>query len=519
LGLAILAVLVSRAVASNISHDENQFIAPGQFLAYDGLLPYLDYPYTHMPYAIPFYALSALASDYDLLAGRLLSVFFWFGSIVLMAAIGRRLSRSQPGAGEGPRWTRLMWEFALLVALLQDATMEFVLRAALNHSLATFFSLMAVLFLVRGIQDAGQALRAAFWSGVFIAAAGLTRFNYASLVAVLFIGWLIHGIQLQAQARRTLTLRFGAGVLMASLPALVLAAIAPRQVYYGNIVYIRLNTVYYELILHRTGMDLASKLSGFGSVLWAEPMQALLYGVLIFTVAATLVVARRDRRRLDAGRLTIAAAAVTLWTTAFAPTPLLLQYLSAPLPFLLVLLAGIEIRLPRFEPAVRRFGALVVIGVVSMGLLRHNPIQGFDKLAHPDQWPPVQVHELSVNIRQLVPEGKVLGLQSMVPLEAGLDAYGFTATGPFSWRTSLLLTPARRGEYHVTSPEELPALLKVQPPEAILVGFEEPNPGFERKDMGGLETPFSEFAASNGYRPERLQAPFWPRGLTLWIRP
>ena len=87
-------LLVCRAVSGNISHDENQFIAPGQFLAYDGLLPYVDYPYTHMPYAIPFYALSALASDYDLLAGRLLSVLFWFGSILVMVAISRRLSRS-----------------------------------------------------------------------------------------------------------------------------------------------------------------------------------------------------------------------------------------------------------------------------------------------------------------------------------------------------------------------------------------------------------------------------------------
>ena len=131
----------------------------------------------------------------------------------------------------------------------------------------------------------------------------------------------------------------------------------------------------------------------------------------------------------------------------------------------------------------------------------------------------MQVHELATNIRQLVPEGRVLGLESMVPLEAGLDAYPFTATGPFSWRTSLLLTPERRAEYQVTSPDELTALLKTTPPDAILVGFEEPNPGFERKDMGGLETPFSEFAANNGYRAERLEAPFWPRGLTLWVRP
>src|SRR5512138_2271507 len=90
----ILAVLVSGAVSNNISHDENKFIAPGQFLAYDGVLPYVGYPYTHMPYGVAFYAFSALISDYDLLAGRLLSVLFWLGSIVVMVAISRRLRRN-----------------------------------------------------------------------------------------------------------------------------------------------------------------------------------------------------------------------------------------------------------------------------------------------------------------------------------------------------------------------------------------------------------------------------------------
>ena len=109
--------------------------------------------------------------------------------------------------------------------------------------------------------------------------------------------------------------------------------------------------------------------------------------------------------------------------------------------------------------------------------------------------------------------------QANVPLEAGLEAYPFTATGPFLWRTSLLLTPERRADYKVVSPEELPALLEAQPPDAVLVGFEEPNPGFERNDIGGLELPFSEYAIENGYTAERLLPPFWPRGLTLWIRP
>jgi hypothetical protein len=517
--LVILALLVSRAVSGNISHDENQFIAPGQFLAYAGLVPYVDYPYTHMPYAVPIYALSALLSDYDLLAGRLMSVLFWLGSIILLITIGRSLTKTGAGTNEGPSWRRLLWELALVLGFVQDASADFVLRAALNHSMATFFSLLGTLFFVRGVRSDSGARGAALLSGACIAAAGLMRFNYASLMVVLLVGWLIDGLQARDHSPKHNALRFGVGALLASLPAIVLAALAPRQFYYGNIAYIKLNTVYYEIMLHREGMDLGTKLSGFGSVLRAEPMQLVLYAALLFTAAAVVWRARRNWVDLDTGRLTIAAIAVTLCITAFAPTPLLLQYFEAPLPYLLILLAAIEIRVPRFEALVRYAGALVVGAAVVAGIIRHNPLDDLAQLSRPSQWPPTQVHDLAVSVRSRVPEGRVLTLQPMVPMEAGLDVYPFTATGPFSWRTSLLLSPDRRAEYHVVSPDELQGILEELPPDAILVGFEEPNPGFVRKEMGGLEKPFTEFAQRNGYTAERLVPPFWPRGLTLWIRP
>jgi hypothetical protein len=83
----------------------------------------------------------------------------------------------------------------------------------------------------------------------------------------------------------------------------------------------------------------------------------------------------------------------------------------------------------------------------------------------------------------------------------------------------LLLTPQRRLEYDVTSPQELPALLREMPPVAIIVGLEAPNAGFERQDLGGLERPFSEYALENGYESITLVPPYWPRGLTVYLRP
>ena len=397
--LAILTLLVSRAASGNISHDESQFIAPGQFLAYDGLAPYVDYPYTHMPYAVPFYALSAAVSDYDLLAGRLMSTLFWLASIVLIVAIGRCLSGKRADVAGGPSWTRLLWEFGLVLAFVLDPTAQFILRTALNHSPSTFFGLLAMLFFVRGIRQVQRPGSAALWSGVCIAAAGLTRFTYASLAVVLLAGWLVYGVLAKPPAWKPLVLRFGAGLSLASLPALGLAALAPRQFYFSNVVYVRLNTVYYEVILHRSGMDMASKLSGFGSVLRAEPMQVLLYAALLFTIITVLVKARRDKAVPDIARLVVSAAAFTMCLTAFAPTPMVLQYLAAPLPFLFIVLESIEIEPARFRTGARALGGLALAALVLSGLVKQNPIADLARLAQPDQWPPVQVHELAMSIR------------------------------------------------------------------------------------------------------------------------
>jgi len=519
--LTILALIVSDSVSAGISHDENQFIAPGQLLAYHGLVPYVDYPYTHMPYATIFYAFSALASDFDFLAGRLLSCLAWLGCILLIVAISRALRGgiNAPARSE-TSWKQLLWEFALVYVLVNHGPVLFILRTALNHSLATLFALLAAWFLVRGMRLQATAPRAAFFNGACIAAAGLTRFNFASLGVVFLVCWLIYALWLGLARTRSVIMRYLTGGLIASVPVIVLMALAPRAFYYSNLVYIRLNTVYYEQLLRRSGMDLASKLHDFVYGILVQPLDLLLYALLLYTAATSIVHLLKRRSALDLARLGIAGTAFTLWLTALAPTPGLLQYFAAPVPFLFVLLLAVEVHTVRFDKPVRALGVLLVLVAAATSIRLTNPADEFAVLAKSSKWIPVELHQLARQLQNHVrAEGRILTLQPMIPLEAGYDIYSFTAAGPFNWRTSLLLTPERRREYGVTSPQELPALLADSPPDAILTGFEAPNAGFERQQLGGLETPFSDYALGHSYEAVALSPPFWSRGLTLWIRP
>ena len=70
----LLVVLFTRTMNLRFDHDEHQFVASGVLLAQDGLLPYRDFPYFHMPNLALVYAALFRLTDYYLLAARIFSV-------------------------------------------------------------------------------------------------------------------------------------------------------------------------------------------------------------------------------------------------------------------------------------------------------------------------------------------------------------------------------------------------------------------------------------------------------------
>jgi hypothetical protein len=517
----VFALLLSRAVSTGIDHDENQFISPGQLLADHGLIPYRDYPYTHMPYAIPLYALAAKVSSYDYLAARVLGALTWFACIVVLIAISRLVGHNLAGLSVAePSWASLFGEFAIVIVFIYHPISVYLMGVALNHSIATLFSLLGFFLFLRGITGAMPASGYPFWSGACVTVAAFTRFNYASLVILTFALWLVRA--LSAERSRWLRVQgaFVGGVLVAGLPVFVLIALAPAPFYYGNIVYIRLNTLYYRGILWQDSMDLASKLTTFTYSVVHDPIDIVLYASAIVAGLNFLVRFARRKSLTDLIGLAAVAFAATLFLTAFSPTPTQVQYLFAPLPFMLITVAllGWTLYLRSIPAYVVMF--LAFMGVFLMRSIYPSPAHQLETLLHPDTWTPLQVHQFANGLSndEHVPSGRILSILPMLSAEAGYASYPFTATGPFSWRTSLLLTPQRRVSYGVTSPQELPVVLDAAPPVAILTGLEPPKAGFTANDLGGLERPFIEYAQRHGYQAISLSPVFMQHPVTLWVR-
>lgn len=295
--LLILALFVSRAASSGFSHDENQFIAPGQLLADHGLLPYIDYPYTHMPYGIAFYTVSAALSNYDFLAGRLFNAVLWALCSISLVWIIRLFSGIDLPPSSGltsahpfdPSLPQLLAEFVLVFIFLNDPIMRHIDGPALNHSLATLFGLLSLLLFGRLIQQPSSSAWVSFGSGAFASLAALTRLNYAALAIVLLILWAIRAFMVQAPRRASQFRAFIAGLVVAGIPASVLAASAPAHFFYGNFIYIRLNTIYYQQLLFQLNMTLGSKLKSFAGLLLQSPIDIILYAASLFFGTTALI--------------------------------------------------------------------------------------------------------------------------------------------------------------------------------------------------------------------------------------
>lgn len=508
----ILAVFLGQAASAGYSHDENQFIAGGQLLADHGLLPYRDFTYTHMPYAVALYAVSAKLTNYDFLAGRILNALAWFLSTVLIVRAFRHRT-----TGRDTRAV-LLWEFLVAYVFLTNPILGHVVGNALNHSLATLFSLAALALFVRAVRSGPSCQWAAASAGACASVAGLIRFNFVSVVVVLGVFLSLHGwIGTTPRTLRRAAV-YAAGVVAAALPVLGLFTASPSRFLYGNLVYVRLNTIYYQELHYEVNMQLGQKLMDFLGYLMATPIDLVLYLVLAYVLIRSILSYFWTRSPSDLTMLALSTTALALAASAFVPSPTQPQYFLAPIPLLCVLLftTGREI-------GEKSLAAFAYVGVSMLALLYVStdwraPVPSITALNDPSHWTPMQSHEFSQNLRQSVPSGRILTLLPMFPLEAGFDAYPFAANGPFSWRTSLLLTSARRLQYGITSPDELPELLTHFPPAAILTGFESTNAGFERNDLGGLEAPLVDYAQQNGYEPVPLPAPFLEQKITLWTR-
>ena len=507
LGAAGGLVLV-QAMREPLSHDEHQFVASGWLLGAQGLLPYRDFPFHHLPNLALVYAVLGRISPAVLLNARLLSAAFGLGTAVLIYAYARRELRD---LGFWPGWSAAVAAVAFLVL---SPLFQYTNGRAWNHALPTLLT-VAALWVQLAARRSDRPTSWLASGGLLGIAAGARASTLTALLPFALFALGVDRPPGERPARRGLVY-FLAGTLAGLAPAVVLAGLAPRHFVYGNLIYPLQNAQYRQLLLHDDAMNLPAKLAYFVDQVLLDPPHLLLAAAGLWLIWKVLLRPAGAGRRGSPETWLSLGTAAALWVGALIPTPSWYQYFYAPLPFALLALVSM---LRRAAPSPRPVLAAATLFTVAVVVLRAEIIGQLDLLARPADWLPVRVHRLGVAVAEEVGAGPVLALAPIVPLEGGLKIYPEFATGSLTWRVSPFMDSGRRREYGVVSPEDLPAFLEAEPPAAVLVGFEVDNEGFSLDDPGGLEDPLVEYAREHGYQRSTLECPVCEgRLLEIWER-
>lgn len=514
----IFAILFSHAMLTTLNHDEYQFVAGGQLLAARGLLPYRDYPFLHMPYMLWVNGLVFKVTSYDFLAARLLTALFGLLSAGLVFLNVFRCSSHAPRA-----FRHLLSCAAVFLFVTNSAYLDANGRA-LNHAVPSLLSLLAFEVFSQRRAEKGRWLHFLLVGSLTGLAMG-TRLTYAMLipaftVAILFMPLNDPAYKESPQLGHVLRnlFSFASGIGIALLPVSLLAVIAPRQFLFGNFVYIHLNTGYRQAVGYGEAMTLAGKLVYFVQNVLSQPVNLLLYalalGLGILAIASWAK--HKDHRSLPGALVSLLS--LCLFISAFGPTPTWSQYFFAPLPFLVIgsawMVIGFQQQSSRLGWGL--LGLILVLALLSS--IRNDAFREVTSLREPQTWVPNQVHRFADQIKEVLPEGKVLTLAPIFPLEAGLDTCEMFTVGPLVWRSAHILSQDKRQAYQIIALTELDAYLQDQPPDAILLGLEDRYDGFWAENPGTLEIPLREVAEANGYVPIELTPGFGEGREILWVK-
>jgi hypothetical protein len=487
-----------------LNHDEHQFVGSAVLLARDGLIPYADFAYFHVPGQTLFNAAIFAGFDAYLLAARTAAVVCSWLGLALIWWSGLRFA---PFAGG---WARQGYALAGVVTLLAAPIFVHTSGRAWNHDLPwllTFAALLAFLHAFgRDRRDAEGSAPACqpCWlaaAGALIGLAAATRLSYAFLAPPFALAlWLWGG----GGWRRRLALTgwLALGGLAGLAPIWWALLVAPDGFLFGNVVYnLRLNPLYYASASGAEAVALPAKFAYLGDLLTTRPANLAL--PLLFSVG--LLPALAHLRTAAAFPLKVVLLVLPFaFFSALSATPAQVQYFYVLYPLLLLGFFYAVALWPRQQRVAAAAVALAaVISVVASAL---PYAEGAEIVFQPDRWYPQKVHRRGQLIADLAGSGPVLTLAPIHALEGGLSIYPEFVTGPLAWRVAQLVPPEDRARHGLVAAAEMATLLAQKPPRAVLTGLE--------ADDAALEAMLLDYARAHAFTPVAL-----PDEGTLWLAP
>ncbi|MDX2118006.1 MAG: hypothetical protein SFY96_07485 [Planctomycetota bacterium] len=502
--LVVFGLLLSRALTRPFDLDEHQFVSPAQLLVQEGLRPYVDYPLFHTPLLVYIYAGVIQLSDNALLATRVFSAIvgtlcvmmvFW-ASRAWLSRLPQRQSRNIALALMGIHISARVFTYTNGWSWNHDASICAILGAVLLHLHAVRTGRVAWFIVV----------------GALLGAAVTVRLTTAPAAGVLGLCGVLLASRLGAARRLLAGVLAFAGAAGALVPTWTLYRAAPEDFVFGNLGYPALYKSY-VLEGNTQQSSLVGKIGHFFQTWCTDPGN--LAALFLLGLACWLLAVRRatSNWRSESGVrvVTLVSVAFALFVGLNAPFQVQMQYHSVLLPFFLLIVAATLASVAPDGEAQTATGivervsrAVLIAGVVAAAINIPRWYWQVYRIATPSAWTPTKVARTADWVRENVQgQGRVLTIDPIIPLQAGLRVYPPYATGRFTFHVGKFMTPEERRARRMLWGPQLDEALAADPPAAVMY----------KSSLEGLAVQLKDAAEARGF--ERRASP--DGEYTLWI--
>jgi hypothetical protein len=473
LSLLGLSFLLFSIMMGGFSHDENQYVLGAYFSQQHHI--FKDFMSLQPPlYTVLLSKLFLIFAKFGyLLVERLMSFAFASGSLLLFYFILRTVLQN----------SRAIALIFSLFLVFDSIFYEVACKAGRNDFMPLFFSLLAVLLMLkpsRGVARWEFKLAAA---GLCIAIAVGTKLSYVHmpLAALIFLAFWPRQMAMSIRFSRQVLPLVGGG-LVGLLFISLFAANDITAFIYGLFEY------HQSYEAKHTGKVVVHVLT-----------QPSVIGLAILALFMFVYIVRSGLTRefcvhvFDSGQWLFWLILLIGFSVAMLPPLNFSQYYLPIVPFYIFCVASVFAfpQLRMLEPLkyVIFFVAIFTCFPNFMQIAQEHAL----RLLERKYWTPLAVLDRSRRVDAILDaagvSGKIATLSPALLIESKHGFYLELATGPFFYRVSDRMPLDRVERLHGTSPTALPALLSADMPAAIFGGREHK-----------LDTTFFEFAEVHGYR-------------------
>jgi len=458
--LVVFVLLFSRAMTRPLDPDEHQFIAPALLYNLEGLKPYVDYPLFHTPLLVYIYAAILHVSDNALLVTRNFSALLGTLCVLLVYCTARAWLHNAP--------LRQARNFALSLVAIHITARVFTYTNgwSWNHDASITAMLFAVLLHFHAVRRA--QLRWFPIVGALLAVAVSIRLTTAPAAGMLALCGLALPSAFTPARRLVAALLALLGAALALLPTWRLFVAAPDDFVFGNLGYPRLYK-FYVLAGNTQHTTILGKIGHFFQTWLSDPGN--LAALTLVGFGLVRAIQTRAWRGLEGARIaTLAAVSLALLIGLNTPFQPQMQYHSVLLPFFLLFIAAVAAsEVGRTVNVERWFKFAAVAGIAAAVINVPRWYPQVYKIAMPATWTPSRVALTSAWVKQTVPAGgRVLTIDPLIPLQAGVKVFPQFATGRFTFHVGSYMTPEERSARHIAWGPQLDELVRSERPAAIL---------------------------------------------------